>query len=136
MWMDKRSEQSQALYYMFRIVAIIGGLSITALIGRYNGVSKIQEFVFYLSILVVGCSSIESFFRFGERWQNYRQTTEVLKMEGWHFFQLSGFYKRFDNHSDAYSSFAGRVEEIIQHEVNIYFTFAKGKEEEKKQTPS
>jgi hypothetical protein len=136
LWMDKHSEQNQRLYYAFRIFAIIGTLLITILVGRANSIPNMQEFVFGLSILVAGCASIESFLRFGENWQNYRQTAEALKTEWWSFFQLSGCYKRFDNYSDAYSSFASRVEEVIQHEVSIHFTSAKGKEEEQKPTSS
>ena len=67
-------------------------------------------------------AAVEEFFRYGERWQHYRRTAELLKMEGWHFFQLSGPYRRFDSHAEAYRAFAARVEDIIQPSVEVYFS--------------
>ena len=66
--------------------------------------------------------AIEGFFRYGERWRNYRRSCEVLKSEGWSFFQLTGPYGRYKTHADAYERFAGRVETIIQEDVQTYIT--------------
>lgn len=59
----------------------------------------------------------------GERWQHYRQTVERLKTEGWLYLQLSGPY-RMDGrpHAAYYPSFAERVEEILQANVQTYLT--------------
>ena len=85
-----------------------------------------EEFVrgatFIISLLVAISLAIEEFFNYGERWRHYRRTVESLKIEGWEFFQLSGGYKDFQNHDEAYHSFAARVEDILRHEVDAYIS--------------
>jgi hypothetical protein len=38
------------------------------------------------------------------------------------FFQLSGQYRQFSQHSDAYPLFAGSIEDTIQRDVDVYIT--------------
>jgi hypothetical protein len=58
---------------------------------------------------------------------------ELLKIQAWQFFELSGPYQSFEDHGAAYSAFAGKVEEIMQNEVNVYISeVGKEKKEEKK----
>jgi hypothetical protein len=77
--------------------------------------------------------AVEEFFHFGERWRHYRRSVELLKIEGWQFFQLSGPYKSHAKHADALKVFAERVEDTIKHEVDVYITeVVKEKEGEKK----
>jgi hypothetical protein len=47
---------------------------------------------------------------------------ELLKIEGWQFFQLSGPYGRRSSHAHAYEKFAARVEEIISSDVQTYIS--------------
>jgi hypothetical protein len=47
---------------------------------------------------------------------------EVLKSEGWQLFQLSGPYKEYASHPDAYRQFADRVEQIINADVSKFVT--------------
>ena len=63
-----------------------------------------------LGAVVAAASAVEGFFRFGERWQHYRRTAEVLKAEFWRYSQLSGPYKDSPDHSHAFSTFVERVE--------------------------
>jgi hypothetical protein len=53
----------------------------------------------------------------------------MLKIEGWHFFQLSGPYSRRTSHAHAYEKFAARVEEIIRRDVQIYISEVVGERE-------
>jgi hypothetical protein len=47
--------------------------------------------------------------------------------------QLSGPYQYFEDHGAAYSTFTGKVEEIMQNEVNVHISeVVKEKKEEKK----
>ena len=78
--------------------------------------------IFCLSLLVAIGAAVEGFFRYGERWRHYRSIVERLKIEGWQFFQLSGQYRRHGAYAAAYPTFAARIEEIIQSDVQQYIT--------------
>jgi hypothetical protein len=138
-WMEGKANHTRNWYYTLRLTSIIGGILIPISIS----LSKIQALGWLswgataLGALVAIASAVEDFFDYGDRWRNYRRTVELLKIEGWHFFQLSGPYNRRDSHSDAYEKFAGRVEEIIQHDVQIYINEIVGEQEseEEKQQP-
>jgi len=82
-----------------------------------------------LGALVAIASAVEGFFRYGERWRNFRNTVELLKIEGWQFFQLSGPYSRRRSHAHAYEKFTARVEEIIRRDVQIYISEVVGERE-------
>jgi hypothetical protein len=84
-----------------------------------------------LSGIVAVSSAVEEFFHYGERWYNYRRSAESLKAQGWQFFQLSGHYRPYKSHEEAFVVFADQVEEIIQRDVEVYVTQVA---REKKQT--
>lgn len=124
-WMDKASRKNQNYYYIFRLSCIVGGVLIPALVsidadGTMGGVFQFLTVV--LSLVVAVSAAVEEFFHFGERWRHYRRMAEILKGEGWSFFQRSGNYRKYDRHADAYPEFAGRVEEIFQKEVQVFIT--------------
>lgn len=125
LWMEKKAGHSQRWYYTLRLIAIIGGVIVPALIGLnlandQFAAGLIQWTAFGLGIVVAISVAIEEFFHFGERWRHYRSTAERLKIEGWQFFQLAGPYQNFKDHKEAYSSFASRTESIHQQEVDVY----------------
>ncbi len=74
------------------------------------------------ALVVALTAAVEEFFHYGERWRHYRRTVEWLKSEGWEYFQLGGPYRRYKTHAEAYPAFAGRVEEIIQRDIDQYVT--------------
>lgn len=74
-------------------------------------------------------SAVEELFNLGECWRNYRNTAELLKIEGWRFFQLSGPYGRRKSLAEAYEKFAASVEEIIRRDVHIYISDILGRQE-------
>ena len=45
---------------------------------------------------------------------------ELLKIQGWQFFQLNGPYAQSASHSAAFSLFTAKVEEIMQTEVEVF----------------
>jgi hypothetical protein len=122
-WMEGKAKHTQRWYYFLRLTAIIGGLIIPALIG-FNMEGPINDIfrwiVFSLSLAVAIASAVEEFFQYGERWRHYRKTVEVLKSEGWQFFQLSGAYAYYETHKQAYEKFTGRVESMLQADVQKY----------------
>ncbi len=79
--------------------------------------------------------AVEEVFHFGGHWRHYQRTVELLKIQAWQFFQLSGPYQQFADHGAAYPAFAGKVEEIMQNEIDVYVTevVTEKKEEEKKE---
>lgn len=126
MWVERKAKQAQRLYYALRLVIIIGGVIIPALVSLDLGTDRAADLVrwtaFGLSLLVAISAAIDGLFRFGERWRHYRLIAERLKIEGWQFFQLSGPYEGQAGHAAAHPEFAARVEEIIRSDVEQYIT--------------
>jgi hypothetical protein len=125
-WMEAKAKSAQTYYYALRLVAIVGGVFVPALVGLKIGESPgsiwIFRFTFLLSLMVAVSIAVEEFFHYGERWRHYRRIVEMLKSEGWQFFQLAGAYQNHKDHGEAYSSFAAKVEEILRHDVEMFVT--------------
>lgn len=125
LWMEGRANSAKLLYYALRLTTIIGGVLIPALINvkvTAGAASVITWVTFGISLLVAISAGIEGFFRYGEHWRHYRMTVELLKSEGWQFFQLTDRYRRFGSHARAYHLFASRVEKLTKLEVGAYIT--------------
>jgi hypothetical protein len=139
-WMEGRAARDQRLYYTLRLVAIVGGLIVPALatLSLDRGFGEgVRWATFGVSLVVAISIAVEEFFHYGDRWRHYRRTVEWLKVEGWQFFQLSGRYRPFMSHRDAYTEFTTRVEDIIQSDVEKYITKLAGeveKEAEERQS--
>jgi hypothetical protein len=138
LWMEGKADTCQFRYYALRLIAIIGGVIIPALVGIKfsDGIASglIYWLTLVISLLVAVSLAVEEFFHYGERWRHYRRTVETLKIEAWQFFQLSGPYQSPPSHPEAYPVFAARVEEILQRDVEVFITqvMREKKEEGKK----
>lgn len=138
LWMEGRANHARSRYYFLRLITIIGGAIVPALVSLNIGgqaAKSIPWITFGLSLLVAISAAVEEFFHYGERWRHYRRTVELLKTEGWQFFQLSGSYREYKSHAETYPAFATRVEDIIQRDVEVYTTqvVQEKKEEQEKQ---
>lgn len=129
LWMEGRAKRAQALYYRLRLITIVGGVIIPALVSWNFTVTENSQFkqavgisTFVLSQVVAISAATEQFFNYGERWRHYRRSVETLKTQGWQFFQLSGSYQNYRTHEEAFNVFSGQVETIIQRDVEIYST--------------
>jgi len=126
LWMEGKADTCQFRYYALRLVAIIGGVIIPAMVSlnvRGATASALVSWItFFLSLMVAISLAVEEFLRFGERWRHYRRTVDILKIDGWQFFQLSGPYKSHSSHQAAYPEFAAHVEEILQGGAEVYIT--------------
>lgn len=134
LWMEKRAGATRNWYYILRLIAITGGVMVPALVSiTFSGGwgEVIRWVTFFISLSVALSAAIEEFLKFGDRWRSYRRTAELLKVEGWQFFQLSGPYSRRESHAHAYPKFATRVEEIIQRDVQVYISEIVGELEAK-----
>jgi hypothetical protein len=124
-WAEGKAASAQRWYRRLRLITITGGVIIPALVGlNVAGTASegIRWTVFGLGLVVALAASIEGFFHYSDRWPHYRRLAELLKSEGWQFFQLSGQYADAANHADAYPQFAARAEVIIQRDVEVFFT--------------
>lgn len=137
LWMEERANHARQRYYQLRLTTIIGGVIVPILVSLNINTkpldSYLKGFTIALSGMVAISSAVEEFFHYGERWRHYRRTTEILKVEGWELFELSGSYATYKTHAEAFSNFAGTVEEIIQRDVEVYVT--KVTQESKKPEP-
>ena len=135
LWMEGKADGARDWYYRLRLTTIVGGVIIPALVSlRFvgEGATVLGWITFFVSLLVAISAAVEEFFHYGERWRHYRRSVELLKNEGWQFFQLSGPYRRFESHPDAYRAFAARVEDINRLDVEAYVTeVVREKQEEK-----
>ena len=137
-WWDSRASKHKRLHFRLRIIVVIGGVVIPALIGtaatpnlsglRTEQVNIIQWVAFALSLLVGVCAALEELFHHGEIWRDKRSAGEILKCEGWRYFQLVGKYKG-KTHPEAYTDFASTVEDMIEHEIKDYFLITRPEKE-------
>lgn len=134
LWMEGRADSARNRYYTLRMITIIGGVIVPALVSLKLsdiGGSVIHGLTFVISLLVAISAALEEFFHYGERWRHYRRIVELLKIEGWQFFQMGGPYRSYKSHAEAYPAFSTAVEGIIQHDVDIYITHVVEEKEEK-----
>ena len=125
LWMEGRADCARRRYYGLRLLAAVGGVVVPTLVSLSLGGTTgdaLRAVTIVLSLLVAMSVAVEEVVGYGDRYRHYRRTVELLKSEGWQFFQLSGPYSRHDAHRDAYPSFATRVEGIIQPSVEVYVT--------------
>ncbi|AVQ71040.1 hypothetical protein MTo_00579 [Microcystis aeruginosa NIES-1211] len=139
LWLEGRAQTSRNQYYFLRLITIIGGVIVPALVSLNINANDVQVLVgwlaFGLSQVVAISAAVEEFFHYGERYRHYRNTAEAMKIEGWQFFQLSGSYRHAQNHAEVYPDFAQRVESIIQRDVEGYLSEVV-KEKEKPKQPT
>lgn len=136
MWLEGRATKERDRHYKLRLVTIIGGVIVPVMVGL-NLDDEIGTRLRYaalgLSTVVAISAAVEEFFLPGEKYRNYRSTAESMKIEGWQFMQLAGPYRKFKVHSDAYKTFAQRVEAYIQKDVEGFVARLEEKQEESKE---
>jgi Protein of unknown function (DUF4231) len=149
LWMEGKANFSRDRYYFWRLTTIIGGVILPALVTlNINTTFKVDNpenninlrnlmigSTFVISQLVAISAAVEEFFHYGERWRHYRRTVESLKTQGWQFSQLTGPYRNYTSHEEAFNFFAGQVEDIIQRDVEIYATQVVQEKKEEHQSP-
>ena len=136
LWLEGRAQQNRNRYYLLRLLTIIGGVIVPALVSLNINGNDVQAVIgwiaFGLSQIVAISAAVEEFFHYGERYRHYRNTAELMKIEGWQFFQLSGPYLNHQSHTEVYADFAQRVENIMQRDVEGYLSeVVKDKTEQK-----
>jgi len=123
---DQRSRKSRRKYFAYRTIVLIGGVLIPALVSlqtsnlvadKYKGLIQFAAIV--TGLLIAIAAGVEEIFHYGEIWREKRKAAELLKIEGWRYFQLAGPYRKA-THKMAYPDFAGNVEVMIEREIKDY----------------
>ncbi len=120
LWMESRARPAQRRYHILRLTTIIGGVMVPALVtldltGTFGTVATFGTW--FISLLVAISAAVEGFFRYGDRWRHYRRTIELLNIEGWEFFQLTGEYAGLGTHVEAHPRFVQRVEQALRQDA-------------------
>ena len=123
LWFEDKAHLNQRRYYTLRLVTIVGGVIVPALVSlsvRDRDVAQaILWTTFGLSLVVAIAAALDGFFRHGERWRSFRRVAELLKAHGWQFFELSGPY-RAPSHARVFPLFAAQVEAVIQEDLKAF----------------
>jgi hypothetical protein len=135
-WMGRQARRARRSYLALRIPVVIGGVAIPALIAillsagpattvpfmQAITTESVRLFAFFVSLLVAGLAALDEVLKYGDRWRHYRRTAELLKTFGWQYLTLSGTFKRFDTHAQAFTTFTERVEDVLNEDVEGYLT--------------
>lgn len=124
LYLEGAATRARNRYYFLRLTTIVGGVIVPALVSldlKGHAATTVQWITVALSLIVALSAAVEEFFHYGERWRHYRRTSELLKEEGWQFFQCSGPYRGYrKDHERAYPAFAERVEALLKADVTAY----------------
>ena len=134
-WMGRQARKARRRYMAVRIPVVLGGVAIPGLIAILlsargeprtflPGVTPeaVQITAFFVSLAVAALAAYEDVMKFGERWRHYRRTAELLKTLGWQYLTLSGQFKRFRSHEEAFTAFTERVEDVLNQDVEGYLS--------------
>jgi hypothetical protein len=110
---SSRERKDGNFYILYRSIAILGGLAVSALAGVQASVhlSAFRWIVFGLGFVVAAAAAIEQLAHYGPHRLLRRRAREALKSEGSKFFFQLRDYQ--GDHQQAFSRFATRVESII-----------------------
>lgn len=137
-WLEGRAAKEQKRHYLLRMITIVGGVLVPAMVG-FNSPDqrRLEESIGWIALgvsqTVAISAAIEEFYGHGEKYRSYRSTAESMKIEGWQFLQLAGPYRRYEAHTDAYTMFAQRVELFIQKDVEGFISRLEEKQEDAKE---
>ena len=113
---DELWRAHRQVFYLVRVPIIIGAATVPVLASL--SVPKVATAVVGLVVAIL--TGLDSFFRFGLRWQQQRQAAAEIESEGWEFLELSGTYATHGNHKEAYKQFLGRLEAINRRLATAY----------------
>jgi hypothetical protein len=124
LWLENSANKAKKKHYGFRLVTILGGVIVPALVGISNAEQGITEVLswtaFGLSQAVAMSVAIEELFQFGDRYRTFRKSAESLKTEGQLYFCLAKQYSQYQDHAAGFKSFAATVEGILQEDVSSF----------------
>jgi F0F1-type ATP synthase assembly protein I len=133
-WLSNSANKARDNYYRVKRLTILSGVLIPVLVGSgfgntldqtlgtslanfVDGLFQITAII--LGLLIAASNGLNEFFKYHDRWQNYRTSSEFLKAEWWHFYSLTGRYEGM-KHEKAFDDFAERAENILRQDLKTY----------------
>src|SRR5262245_29273597 len=111
LWRSHRSH-----YYWMRIPIIIGAATVPVLVSFNIADWNTATVGLHVAIL----TGLDSFLRYGLRWQQLRHASAEIESEGWRFLVLTGPYAEFPDHKTAYTPFLGNIDTIERRHATDY----------------
>lgn len=121
-YMSAKADEARRRYYRLRVVGVIGGVLVPALISlslAYD-FTWLRVATFIVSLLVAVVVAAETLYRYGDRWRHFRRNAELLKSEGWQYLMQIGPYRKMKDADQGFKEFSTRVEAILQEDVQGY----------------
>jgi hypothetical protein len=118
-WFADKSATAKQRMTQLRVIIIVGGLLLPTLATLPNYINaRLTEWgIIIVSFIVAASAGLEGFFKYADLYSQYRESAELLKIEGWSYFALSSQYGRYSTHREAFEKFTQRVEDIIRRDV-------------------
>jgi Protein of unknown function (DUF4231) len=127
LWFESKAAANQRRYYGLRLVTIVGGVIVPTLVSlnvREKDVAGTLAWItFSVSLVVAISAALDGLFGFGERYRSFRRTAELLKADGWQYFELAGPYAASD-HAAAFPRFTAHTETLIQQDLKAFIAQA------------
>jgi hypothetical protein len=126
-WWDHRAQFAKIRFHWLQGAVVVASAAVPALIalrelkfvGESNGL-WLSVGAIVASLIVATFSGLERLFGFGDIWREKRKAAEIIKSEGFSFFELCGSYADFKTHEEAFKQFAENVEKLIRAEIHEY----------------
>ena len=137
-WWDSRASKAKWRYHGLRTTVVIGGALIPALVGLREMADLAPYATWFavasivVSLLIAVCAGLDSLYGYGDIWREKRLAAELIKSEGFSFFDLTGKYESFPTHAEAYKAFAANVEDLILKEIKEYIVAVSPKRDQNK----
>lgn len=119
-WYDDKSGKNKFYFQLFKVIEI----SFASILALLSGFLKSNEFFPHIaggigaSITII--ASLQSIFKFHEKWTQYRSTSETLKNEKYIFLNLTGTYTNIEEPNKL---FVERIEFLISKENSSWQQF-------------
>jgi hypothetical protein len=128
LWFANKSTHAKRRMTQLRVILIVGGILLPTLATLPDTLPAWinQWSIIVVSFIVAATAGLEGFFKYGELYTQYRESAELMKIEGWSYFALSGQYGRFDTHHAAFEKFSRRIEDIIRMDVRAVLNSEEG----------
>ena len=127
-WYDRKSGWNKFYFHLFKVFEILFA-SILVLLSIFFKSSEMLPYIagsFGASITII--ASLQSIFKFQEKWTQYRSTSEILKNEKFIFLNLTGIYINIETPNKL---FVERIEFIIAKENSNWQQFITQNENKK-----
>jgi hypothetical protein len=133
-WTSRQARKAHGRYLWVRLPVVIGGVAIPGLLTILLSAGTAQTVPWLLNVPIEGVrlitfvtsltvailSAVEEVLHYADRWHHYRRTSELLKTLGWQYLALSGAFRHYASHAEAYAPFAERVEDVLNEDVEGY----------------